>query len=209
MIESECQYLGQLSDKKLYNDTLAFVRQVRLCYTGNMTDNAEFPLISKTGKRYRVDYSEDGDTLRVYESGAIYNETEGHLIGSPPDKRITSGNSADMNRLKTEKFADFRKNGVIEAVRANSDVIGDVDRFTAAQALAHVNAEKALSGEAGSVQAYKEAKKDLGILDQPASNGQIEAVKQHSAEVIAQIMKVALEKMQELEAANAPEVIDG
>ena len=76
-----------------------------------MSENAlvvveEYPLTAKSGKKYREKVGENGDILREYESGTIYNDTEKKLESGPPDKRISTENTADyqeLNRIKKVK----------------------------------------------------------------------------------------------------------
>lgn len=124
---------------------------------------AEFPLTSQTGKQYRIEYNEEGETLRVYESGAIYNEDKKHLIAGMSDNRITTENTDEFRQRKHDKMQEFADRGIIQAIEEHPDLLGDVDIFTARQFLAYQNAKTAASGGERSVSAYKEAKKDMGV----------------------------------------------
>lgn len=79
----------------------------------SMTNNVEFPLTSKTGKRYKLD-----GNVRVYESGAQWSEETGRLVAAPPDKRITTENTSEFTAKRLAKQREENDRQVLRAIEA-------------------------------------------------------------------------------------------
>lgn len=63
----------------------------------------EYPEISKTGKRYRLEVAENGDKLRHYESGVVYNESRSRLKAGAIIHKFTTANAAEMRKRRVPK----------------------------------------------------------------------------------------------------------
>jgi len=81
-----------------------------------MTDNLEqeFPLLSSTGKRYRTTVDPElGHTLRVYQSGLVWDEeTKKAVKGS--NNRITAASGREMANTRWEKHKKDFERGAIQ-----------------------------------------------------------------------------------------------
>lgn len=85
---------------------------------------SEYPLVSKTGKRYR----EIGDGIREYESGVIYDMKNKKAISPPEDTRITTENTAYYHQLNRQKTVNKAREWVKKEIAAVSpETIEDFD----------------------------------------------------------------------------------
>lgn len=91
-----------------------------------MTDAAEYPYTSSTGKRYRLE-DRDGRAARVYESGTVLDHENGHLIEGPEASRLTPERAVELNKTKAEMAAERARAFVLSEIRAISP--DDIDDF--------------------------------------------------------------------------------
>lgn len=80
----------------------------------------DFPLVSKSGKSYRLETDERGRQVRIYQSGVIWDEQDKRLISGSPDNRISTANAAAFSNARWEKAREQFEAGAIEAVDGRS-----------------------------------------------------------------------------------------
>ena len=178
-----------------------------------MDVDTQYPLVSETGKKYRLEYDDSGDALRIYESGAVYNETQKKLVDNRGESRITAENSAEYRQAYLDKMEKAAHDGLIQAVKDNVPLKGEADIFTVRRVLAYANAQTALAGGAGSVPAYKEAKRDMGIdvktpLDTMIDAGMKQLGKELVDKILANTVQVTQYDDDNYSYRNHSEVID-
>jgi hypothetical protein len=79
-------------------------------------------------------YTKDGDTINVYESGAHYNATRGHLVKAPPSAVITSDRARELHKIRAAKTARLLREKIVAA----TGKISDLPIRTASEAVAEV-----------------------------------------------------------------------
>jgi hypothetical protein len=76
----------------------------------------------------------DGETINIYESGAEYNATRGHLVKPPPHALITPERSRQLREMRAAKAARLLR----EKITAATAKVSDLPIKSAPEAVAEV-----------------------------------------------------------------------
>ena len=123
----------------------------------------EYDKVSDTGKRYYTE-ERNGETIRIYESGAEYNEDRKHLVNAPPDKRICNANAKMFADRRWSQAEEAARQGMVAAAQMLEEGIEDPDAawstMVGAQTMLALNPD---SGRA-STEAFKAVGRATGYM---------------------------------------------
>lgn len=89
----------------------------------------EYPLENESGKRYKEQESSNGDLLRIYEDGTVYNMDLKRLEAGPESNRISTDSAGSMVERRIAK----RREAVERAIAAGESVEAGIEELATAQ----------------------------------------------------------------------------
>lgn len=156
---------------------------------------------------------ENGDTINVYESGAVYNQSKGRLIGAPPRAQFTPETAV----VAVERRAELKREAIARGAAKVLERTGEWDApndIDVAEALGEAVFLKALNPDnPKQVDAARFVLQEMGIAESQTSSTAVPnnftAVGQQFAELARSIQQIVSDVLAAQVREPAGPVVDG